>query len=229
MEDGIQSLVDLLRIDKGTSTELDGTQLREFRKRIMDRVKFFSETFINHQFIEVQADGIPQMTGRFRNVWTTLKYETPTPHSVHRSRSIEDETPRESPRKRRKLSKKEDNAMEGGRSKRKPWSEHAWRRKTIPPPADMTFPNLLPRKSSSIDSMTAVKSSQSAVDEEERERDVSEDYGIDNDIPEVNCKSSWISFSCSVLIFSRYLHEAQECPLRSPRFTDHYLPNPMWS
>ncbi|KAF7877267.1 hypothetical protein EAF04_000950 [Stromatinia cepivora] len=174
-DDGIQSLVDLLRNDKGASTELDSTQLREFEKRVVDRVKFFTETFVNHQFVELQADGVPQMTARFRAIWTTLKYETPTPRVSHRRRSVEKEVPKESPRKRRKLSKKaEENALDGNRPKRKPWSEHAWRRKTIPPPADMTFPNLLSRKSSNIDPVTAVESPRDAVDEEESEEEVFE-------------------------------------------------------
>ncbi|RAL61839.1 hypothetical protein DID88_002902 [Monilinia fructigena] len=183
-DDGIQILVNLLRNDKGASAELDNTQLREFRKRIVDRVKFFTETFVNHQFVELQADGVPQMTGRFRNIWTTLKYETPTPRISYRRRSVgvEVEPPRESPRKRRKLSKKaEENVMDSNRPKRKPWSEHAWRRKTIPPPADMTFPNLLRRKSSNIDLVTVVESPQSVVDEES-EGGVSEKSQIHQDL-----------------------------------------------
>ncbi|KAI9640064.1 hypothetical protein NHQ30_011628 [Ciborinia camelliae] len=177
-DDGIQCLVNLLRNDNGTSPELDVIQLREFRKRIVERVKFFTETFINHQFVEVQ-EGVPQMTARFRNIWTTLKYETPTPRINYRRRSVEDEAPRESPRKRRKLSKKaEDNALDICQPKRKPWSEHAWRRKTIPPPPDMTFPNLLPRKSSNIDPVTMVESPRSAIDEEGCEGEVSEECEI---------------------------------------------------
>lgn len=169
-DEGIQSLVDHLRNDKGASTELDSTQIREFGKRIVDRVKFFTETFVNHQFIELQTDGALQMTARFRAIWTTLKYETPTPRISNRRRSVEKEVPKESPRKRRKLSKKaEDNALDVNRPKRKPWSEHAWRRKTIPPPADMTFPNLLSRKSSSDDPVTAAESPRDAVDDEDSE------------------------------------------------------------
>lgn len=170
-DDGIQSLVNLLRNDTSASTELEGTQLREFRKRIVDRVKFFTEAFINNQIVEVQSDGAPRMTQRFRAIWTTLKYETPTPRINHRRRSVEEELPRESPRKRRKLSKKaEDNAMDANQPKRKPWSENAWRRKTIPPPADMTFPNLLSRKSSNNDPVTSTESPQNTVDEEGSER-----------------------------------------------------------
>ncbi|ESZ94470.1 hypothetical protein SBOR_5118 [Sclerotinia borealis F-4128] len=192
-DDGVQSLVDILRNDKGVNTELDGTQLREFRKRIVDRVKFFTEVFVNHQFVEVQDD-VPRMTARFRNIWTTLKYETPTPRINYR-RSVE-EVPRESPRKRRKLSKKaEDNAIDISRPKRKPWSEHAWRRKTIPPPADMTFPNLLSRKSPNIGPVTVVKSSQNAVEEEESEGEACDECEIHG-----RCETTMRNFKMSVEI-----------------------------
>lgn len=200
-DDGIQSLVNLLRNDKGASAELDNTQLREFRKRIVDRVKFFTETFINHQFVELQADGVPQMTGRFRNIWTTLKYETPTPRINSRRRSVEVEAPRESPRKRRKLSKKaEENVIDINRPKRKPWSEHAWRRKTIPPPADMTFPNLLRRKSSNTDPVTEVESPQSTVDEES-ERSVSEESQIHQDLEVLSAPSIFLFMSTLLIVF----------------------------
>ncbi|KAM0183171.1 hypothetical protein ACHAPF_000649 [Botrytis cinerea] len=169
-DDGIQSLVSLLRKKEGPSAELDGTQLREFRKRIIDRVKHWTETFINHQFIELQGDGVPQMSARFRAIWTTLKYDTPTPRVSNRRRSVEEELPPETHRKRRKLSKKsEDNALDSSRSKRKPWTENAWRRKTIPPPADMTFPNLISRKSSNIDPVTVMVTAGENVNEESNE------------------------------------------------------------
>ncbi|KAF7903088.1 hypothetical protein BELL_0514g00060 [Botrytis elliptica] len=171
-DDGIQSLVSLLRKKEGTSAELDGTQLQEFRRRIIDRVRHWTETFINHQFVELQADGVPQMTARFRAIWTTLKYDTPTPRVSNRRRSVEEETPPETHRKRRKLSKKsEDNALDGSRSKRKPWTENAWRRKTIPPPADMTFPNLISRKSSIIDPVTVVVTPRASVNEEDSDEE----------------------------------------------------------
>ncbi|TGO41706.1 hypothetical protein BHYA_0017g00150 [Botrytis hyacinthi] len=171
-DDGIQSLVSLLRKKEGTSAELDGTQLREFRRRIIDRVRHWTETFINHQFVELQADGVPQMTARFRAIWTTLKYDTPTPRVSNRRRSVEEETPPETHRKRRKLSKKsEDNALDSSRSKRKPWTENAWRRKTIPPPADMTFPNLISRKSSNIDPVTVMVTPRASVNEEDSDEE----------------------------------------------------------
>ncbi|TGO19861.1 hypothetical protein BTUL_0002g01070 [Botrytis tulipae] len=171
-DDGIQSLVSLLRKKEGTSVELDGTQLREFRRRIIDRVRHWTETFINHQFVELQADGVPQMTARFRAIWTTLKYDTPTPRVSNRRRSVEEETPPETHRKRRKLSKKsEDSALDSSRSKRKPWTENAWRRKTIPPPADMTFPNLISRKSSNIDPVTVMVTPRVSVNEEDSDEE----------------------------------------------------------
>ncbi|KAF7939160.1 uncharacterized protein EAE97_007241 [Botrytis byssoidea] len=171
-DDGIQSLVTLLRKKEGTSAELDGAQLREFRSRIIDRVRHWTETFINHQFVELQADGVPQMTARFRAIWTTLKYDTPTPRVSNRRRSVEEETPPETHRKRRKLSKKsEDNTLDSSRSKRKPWTENAWRRKTIPPPADMTFPNLISRKSSNVDPVTVMVTPRARVNEEDSDEE----------------------------------------------------------
>lgn len=184
-DDGIQSLVSLLRKKEGPSAELDGTQLREFRKRIIDRVKHWTETFINHQFIELQGDGVPQMSARFRAIWTTLKYDTPTPRVSNRRRSVEEELPPETHRKRRKLSKKsEDNALDSSRSKRKPWTENAWRRKTIPPPADMTFPNLISRKSSNIDPVTVMVTAGENVNEEESNEERFQKFEV-HEVPEV--------------------------------------------
>ncbi|KAF5868140.1 uncharacterized protein Bfra_007336 [Botrytis fragariae] len=171
-DDGIQSLVSLLRKKESTSAELDGTQLREFRRRVIDRVRHWTETFINHQFVELQADGVPRMTARFRAIWTTLKYDPPTPRVSNRRRSVEEETPPETHRKRRKLSKKsEDNALDSSRSKRKPWTENAWRRKTIPPPADMTFPNLISRKSSNFDPVTVMVTPRASVNGEDSDEE----------------------------------------------------------
>ncbi|KAA8570036.1 hypothetical protein EYC84_002373 [Monilinia fructicola] len=218
------SLVNLLRNDKGASAELDNTQLREFRKRIVDRVKFFTETFINHQFVELQADGVPQMTGRFRNIWTTLKYETPTPRINSRRRSVEVEAPRESPRKRRKLSKKaEENVIDINRPKRKPWSEHAWRRKTIPPPADMTFPNLFRRKSSNTDPVTEVESPQSTVDEES-ERSVSEESQIHQDL-ETSMRNPKVSVEVSPL--KKYVHSKSDVAIKMEEESTIEVSQPM--
>jgi len=150
-DDRIQSLVDILR----SKEEIDGSLLREFRTRIVDKVKYFTQAFINSHFVEIQPDGVPRMTSRFRNVWVN-RYGAPaaSPANSTTPPQRESSQPGERSRKKRKISKSLDESVTSDRDSKKRASSEYTRKNVTHCPHAPKFPNLLPRKDSNLVSMS---------------------------------------------------------------------------
>ncbi|PQE15045.1 hypothetical protein CJF31_00007108 [Rutstroemia sp. NJR-2017a BVV2] len=150
-DDRIQRLVDILR----STEEIDGSLLREFRTRIVDKVKYFTQAFINSHFVEIQPDGVPRMTSRFRNVWVN-RYGAPAASSASSTTLLHRESsqPGERSRKKRKISKSLDESVTSDRDSKKRASSEYTRKSVTQCPNAPKFPNLLPRKDSNLVTMS---------------------------------------------------------------------------
>ncbi|KAM3068445.1 hypothetical protein ACMFMG_009584 [Clarireedia jacksonii] len=167
-DDRIQTLVDILR---GTE-EIDGSLLHEFRKRIIDKVKYFTQAFINSHFVELQSDGLPRMTSRFRNVWVN-HYGVPAASPVNSVSHLHRESSQsgERPRKKRKISKSLDEIVTSDRDSKKRVPSGHTRKSVTQCPTAPKFPNLLPRKDSNLVSMSEAALN-IVEDDEEKEKSI---------------------------------------------------------
>lgn len=150
-DDRIQRLVDVLR----STEEINGNLLREFRTRIVDKVKYFTQAFINSHFVELQSDGLPRMTSRFRNVWVN-HYGAPAASPAN-SVPLPQREPSQSSersRRKRKVSKSLDESVTSDRDRKKRISGEGTRKSVAHASHAPKFPNLLPRKDSNLVSMS---------------------------------------------------------------------------
>jgi hypothetical protein len=150
-DDRIQRLVDILR----STEEIDGSLLREFRTRIVDKVKYFTQAFINSHFVEIQHDGTPRMTSRFRNVWVN-RYGAPAASPASSAIPLHRESSQsgERSRKKRKVSKGLEESATSDRDSKKRASSEYTRKSVTQCPHAPKFPNLLRRKDSNLVTMS---------------------------------------------------------------------------